>query len=38
MAETNGKPVIIPEQKAEREPYRPTASTTRMYTHAVTAR
>ena len=31
MAETNGKPVIVPEQKAEREPYRPTASTTNVY-------
>jgi hypothetical protein len=30
MAETNGKPVTIPE-KAEREPYRPTASTTKVY-------
>ncbi|OLT06757.1 hypothetical protein BJF90_45790 [Pseudonocardia sp. CNS-004] len=26
MAETNGTPVIIPEQKTAREPYRPTAS------------
>jgi hypothetical protein len=30
MAETNGKPVIIPEQ-AEREPYRPTASTENVH-------
>jgi hypothetical protein len=31
MAGTNGKPVIIPEQQAEREPYRPTASTERVH-------
>jgi hypothetical protein len=30
MAETNGKPVTIPEQ-AEREPYRPAASTKSVY-------
>ena len=30
MAETNGKPVTMPEQ-VEREPYRPTASTERVY-------
>jgi hypothetical protein len=30
MAETNGSPVIIPEQ-TEREPYRPTASTQKVY-------
>jgi hypothetical protein len=30
MAETSGKPVIIPEQ-AEREPYRPTASTEKVH-------
>jgi hypothetical protein len=30
MAETNGKPVIIPEQ-AQREPYRPTASTEKIH-------
>jgi hypothetical protein len=31
MAGTNGKPVIIPEQKTEREPYRPTASTEKVH-------
>jgi hypothetical protein len=31
MAETYGKPVSIPEQKAVREPYRPTASTEKVY-------
>jgi hypothetical protein len=31
MAETNGSPVITPEQQAEREPYRPTASTQEVY-------
>jgi hypothetical protein len=30
MAETNGKPVTIPEQ-VEREPYRPTASTEKVH-------
>ena len=30
MAGTNGRPVIIPEQ-AEREPYRPTAGTAKVY-------
>jgi hypothetical protein len=30
MAETNGTPVIIPEE-AEREPYRPPASTEQVY-------
>jgi hypothetical protein len=30
MAETNGKPVIVPEQ-AERKPYRPTASTEKVH-------
>jgi Ca2+-binding EF-hand superfamily protein len=30
MAGTNGSPVIIPEQ-TEREPYRPTASTQKVY-------
>jgi hypothetical protein len=30
MAETNGKPVTIPEP-SEREPYRPTASTKNVY-------
>jgi hypothetical protein len=30
MAETNGKPVTMPEQ-TEREPYRPTASTKSVY-------
>jgi hypothetical protein len=31
MAETNGKPVTIPEQSTEREPYRPTASTQEVH-------
>jgi hypothetical protein len=31
MAETNGNPVIVPEQKSEREPYRPTASTEKVH-------
>jgi hypothetical protein len=32
MAETNGKPVIVPEQQSkEREPYRPTASTEKVH-------